>query len=339
MSAKKSWDITPSAPKKVVTPQPIARPAPSRRFADIEPIPGKTVRKKRPEPARTVVTAPAPTRREAVRAPAPRGPRVPLGKRRRNARKKLLIGLSVGIIALLVLFEILLWQPFLRISTVTTEGPSAPELKAFVERQLVGTRYLIVPRNSIFFLPEKEVRAAVLAAFPEVEAVSISPKGLSTLSVVASPRSGVLWWCGTLEAPVTPCYEADAHGFVFKQVAPELSAASTTALTIYAPLETPPGSTPPIGSSIAAHDRLPAIVQFVKAMRTLNADVVSIALRGDEADLYTRAGTRITYVVGREQQAVGLATSGFSTLNLNDGSLLYVDLRFDSKLYFKKRGE
>jgi hypothetical protein len=73
-------------------------------------------------------------------------------------------------------------------------------------------------------------------------------------------------------------------------------------------------------------------------MRTLGADIVSIDIRGDEADLYTRAGTRITYVLGREQQAAGLAASAFPTLKLNDGSLLYVDLRFDSKVFFKKKG-
>ncbi|MBU2330176.1 hypothetical protein KKG57_01780, partial [Patescibacteria group bacterium] len=67
------------------------------------------------------------------------------------------------------------------------------------------------------------------------------------------------------------------------------------------------------------------------------ANVTSLAIRNDEADLYTTAGTRITYVLGQEQEAVITAASIFSQLNLNDGSVEYVDLRFAGKGYFKRR--
>ncbi len=75
----------------------------------------------------------------------------------------------------------------------------------------------------------------------------------------------------------------------------------------------------------------------MKALRVLNADVRSVDMRSDEADIYTRGATRITYVMGKEQQAANLAATAFPTLNLNDGSLLYVDLRFEGKVFFKKK--
>ncbi len=285
-----------------------------------------------------VVAAPPPTRREAARTPVARTPRVPLGRRRRDARKKFFLIILAALFGVFVFGEILLWQPFLRVRTVEAQGPSSEAVRDFVLAQLTGTRFLIVPRNSIFFVPEETIRTAVLAAFPHLDAVSIVPSGLTTLVVKGTPRAEILRWCGTLETPVTPCYQTDAQGFVFAQALAGDHEATSSILSLYAPLTpAPEGTTPPVGSTIAAHEALPALIQFIKTIRGLGVDVVSVVIRGDEADLYTRAGTRITYVLGREQQAAGLAASGFSSLNLNDGSLLYVDLRFDSKLFFKKK--
>ncbi|HRH24694.1 MAG TPA: hypothetical protein PK109_03875, partial [Candidatus Paceibacterota bacterium] len=60
-------------------------------------------------------------------------------------------------------------------------------------------------------------------------------------------------------------------------------------------------------------------------------------IRGDEADLFVPPGTRVTYVVGQEVEAAKSAEAAFKGLNLVDGSLLYVDLRFDGKVYVKRR--
>ena len=48
------------------------------------------------------------------------------------------------------------------------------------------------------------------------------------------------------------------------------------------------------------------------------------------------SGTRITYVLGDEQNAFAALSSAQSDFNLSDGSVDYVDLRFDGKMYLKK---
>jgi len=67
--------------------------------------------------------------------------------------------------------------------------------------------------------------------------------------------------------------------------------------------------------------------------------VHAVTLRGDEVDLHTEGGTRITYVIGDEGEAAILAATSFPTLNVNDGSIEYVDLRFRNKVYLKRVGE
>ncbi len=293
------------------------------------------------EPERVRVPKRAvPTKRESVRAASRGAPRTPLKRRRQRARRTWLVLIGIVVVLLALGMEVVLWLPTFRVQAVQSEGPSSTEIQSFVLNDLSGTRFLILPRNSIFFLPEAQLRAHILASFPNVEAVSIAPRGLNTLAVTTSERGAAFWWCGTsLGAPLASCYQSDANGFVFAPVVLEAAQASTSMLSMYAPLtDTNQASSSPLGMTIKKSSSLPGLLQFVKAIRSLNADVVSVDIRDDEADLYTQAGTRITYVVGHEQKAANLAASSFPSLNLNDGSLLYVDLRFDSKVFFKKRG-
>lgn len=326
----RSWDIRPSSAQAARTP---ARPAKAEAARSSRSVEMK--RRVAPELHRV------PTRRESVRKTSAPAPRTPLKERRRTARKKIVIALGVLLIVVLAIVEVVLWQPFLRVQNVVAEGPETERLKTFTEQELSGARYLVLPKNSIFFIPEKELRAHILKAFPELDAVSIAPSGLTTLTIRGIERASVVWWCGVSAGqPAGKCYEADAQGLIFKEVVFQGDVASSSMLSLYAPLQTEVEATSSyVGNTIKDHASLPSLLQFVKAMRTLGANVVSVSLRGDEADLYTYAGTRITYVIGREKQAADLASSAFSTLNLNDGSLLYVDLRFESKVFFKKQGQ
>lgn len=242
---------------------------------------------------------------------------------------------------LVVVLEVVLWQPWFRVRNVEASGPDADALAGFVKQELSGTWFYLAPRNSIFFLPERELRARILAAHPDLAAVSLSPAGLATLSVRTISRESIFWWCGTSRAlALDTCYGTDAEGLIYEQVAPNASSTDTGMLRVYAAVADADASRQsPVGAHLASTSHIPGVIQFVKAMRELGADVVAVDLRDDEADLYTKAGTRITYVVGKEQEAAALAASAFPSFDLNDGSLQYVDLRFSGKAYFKKKGE
>ena len=149
-------------------------------------------------------------------------------------------------------------------------------------------------------------------------------------------------WCGESPAlPAESCYDADAEGLIF--AAHPLSVASSTAtstdneLLVYGPLEAAGES--PIRAHVTYASALPGALKFIKAMRGLGADIRSVTLRGDEVDLHTEAGTRITYVIGKEGEAAILAATSFPTLKLNDGSIEYIDLRFQNKVYLKRKGQ
>ena len=93
-----------------------------------------------------------------------------------------------------------------------------------------------------------------------------------------------------------------------------------------------------MGASLANPGAILGMLQFDRAVATLGARVAALELSGDEANLYTTGGTRITYVAGQESAAASLAAASFRTLDLNSGSIDYIDLRFSGKVYYKNKG-
>ncbi len=234
------------------------------------------------------------------------------------------------------------WRPEVRIAEVSAPSDAYVVL---AKESLSGAYWYVFPRDSIFFFPKADIRAAVMEEYPEISSLSISRTGFTSISLKTVSRTAAFWWCGTPEsasAANTTCYEADAEGLIFRAVVAEDASSTPTgsALRIYANLAETEGPTYPLKAHMENLENIPDVLRFVKAMKTLGVSPVSLAIRADEADLFVPSsgrGTRITYVLGREEAAAALAAAVFPSLNLTDGSIEYVDLRFSGKAYVKRR--
>ncbi len=323
MSARRSWDVevkpravhTPSA-EAVVAHMPRVRPARTQ----------KKKRTARPQTGQVVATRP-------LRTPLPKES---LKVRRARARRLFYIVLSVIVSLSIATIFYLAWLPALRIQQVSAEGPASDDLALIAKDAIAGRHMFIVPRDSMFFVPESDIRKRILAAHPEISAVSFKDAGLTGLHIIAVPRMSAFVWCGeSKESAVPSCYDADPDGLIFAPYTGEVPVASSTMhLRMYAAIDGDASN--PVRAHIKSTYAIPNALQLARALKALNANVAELALRGDEADFYTAGGTRITYVIGRERKAAGLAASAFPTLKLNDGSIEYVDLRFDAKVYLRR---
>lgn len=276
-------------------------------------------------------------RRDSGGAPPARPKRSSL-KERRKREQRIFLAIALAITALLLAAAVwLIWQPFVRVSSVEASGVDAEAIQAIATEELWGTYFFVLPRNSIFFYPEGEIRARILEARPAVAAVSVSRASFTSLSVKGIERTAALRWCGIRASEPSMCYEADAEGFLFRE---SPVAQGEEELIVYAQTEAeaPDDGTPLRAHVVGAAD-LPDILRFVKAVRLLGVSVVSVEIRGDEADLYAKSGTRITYIIGKEEQAAALAASAFPSLDFVSGLLEYVDLRFEGKAYIKRHGD
>ena len=241
----------------------------------------------------------------------------------------------------------------MRLGAVHAEGPYAESAEALMRDAASGTRWSVLPADSIFFMSRAAIRAALLDAHPDVAAVSISRSGLRGLSVTLLPRVAAFLWCGEskpLDAD-SRCYAADAEGlaFAFVPTVPDEMQADAAAadvarslppaaqgLWIYGPLEN--GATEnPIGARVRGAERIPETLRFAHALQAIGAPVQAIQFQDDEARLYLESGTYVRYVVGRENQALAIAQAAFPRIPLRDGSIEYVDLRFDGKAYVMPR--
>lgn len=255
-------------------------------------------------------------------------------ERRRTRRRRTVIALLVIILLAFggVLYQ--LWQNPMRISHVEIFGADQSFAK-YAHMAMEGSHFGIIPRNSIFFYPARAIRAAIMREHPNVAAVSIFRKGFTGLSIKVSERVGIARWCGLAPSPGADeyCYVFDANGLVFAPA--DQSAAPINSFILYAPLES--GAEEPLRAELAGAENLPSTFDFARQLDTFGSAVTRVVIRDDEVDQHLESGTRVTYVLGNEQNAFTALVSARENINLADGSIDYVDLRFGQKVYVKRK--
>lgn len=273
--------------------------------------------------------------------PAGRHGRQGLAERRRRRRRRSILASCIILCTVFVATLYGLQQNAVRISQIqvfgadSLSGGGREPLADIARRALQGDYFGVIPRSSIFFFPASRIRAEILSAYPEVAAISISRDGLTGISLKMSARVPVARWCGLAptEGAAEYCYVFDASGYIFS-----VAASSTQALNpfaLYAPLEG--DGLEPLRATLANADKLPAAFDFARQAGAFGSPVSAILIRGDEVDDRLESGTRIIYVLGGEQSAFSALSSAREQIDLADGSIEYVDLRFAGETYVKRK--
>lgn len=262
-----------------------------------------------------------------------------LAARRRKRRRRVLTAIVVVIFVFCVAALYGLHQPAVRISRIDVFGGDT-SLAAVARQTIQGTYVGMIPRDSIFFFSESRIRAALLATHPGIAAVSVFRSSLTSLSIKINSHIPIARWCGSTYAPRSAstsdtasdgCYVFDDSGYVFA------TTSETPLINSFVFYEPPTTSGDPLGSILPHVTRLPDVFNFARQLATLGSSVSAVAIRDGEVDNYLESGTRITYVLGHEQTAFTALVSAKKYLNLTDGSIDYIDLRFDGKMYLKKK--
>jgi hypothetical protein len=247
-------------------------------------------------------------------------------------------------LVLILLALIGLNQSAVRVSRVDVFGTTYP-LEPLAREALRGSYAFIIPHDSIFFLPKQSIREHILRAYPSIAAVSIFRSGLTSVSIRVTSRTPVARWCGdtyhlshtastTEPSTEIPCYYFDTSGHIFGTSTDSALLNETLLYEPFAALQAPRIEDRVLPNA----NLLPDVFKMSRELSTMGARIAAIHIHDGQVDLYAENGTRIMYVLGKEVMAFTALNATKDTVPLADGSLEYVDLRFDGKLYLKRKG-
>lgn len=253
-----------------------------------------------------------------------------LAGRRRNRRRR---GIFAFGILLLLLFGVVIYglrQSAVRIGHVNIIGGDNA-LAALALADMQGMYLGLIPRDSILFFPADRIRIDILADRSDIAAISISRTSLTSISIKIDTRTPIARWCGSSPNLIEDCYLFDANGFIYA------TSSTMRPLNSFVFYQTIASTTSYIGSTLPNAEKLPAAFDFARQLVTFGSPVTRIVFHDGEVDEYLESGTRITYVLGNEKNSLTALVSAHENFNLSDGSVEYIDLRFDRKMYLKKK--
>ncbi len=201
----------------------------------------------------------------------------------------------------------------------------------------------IIPRNSIFFYPERHIRRVLLEQHGNLAGISFFRNGTRGVTLRVIERVPIARWCpdvtpktaSTTESlDLSECWFFDDSGLLF---ATSSQVAVVNPFIIYQSL----GSALQIrGQTLPNAERVPASLNLARQLDSFGATAVSITLEAPEATIALKSsGARIVYLLGKENEAYTALVSGKNQVSLTDSALDYVDLRFSGKMYVKRKGD
>ncbi len=239
-------------------------------------------------------------------------------------------------------------------------------MTATAQRAMRGTYFHLIPRNSVFFYPAGSVRQALMSSDPSIAAVSLHRFGGNALRITVTDRVALARWCGADSTPAfQQCYVFDPSGFLFATTTPltrqttivatstatssvstQIAAAVTAPVSsggstqpldsyvVYEPLAT--STVGPIGVTLPNAAAFPQVFSFAQELTPFGSVVRIISIQNGEVDDTLASGTVVKYLLADATQALSALTAARQDINLADGSIDYVDLRFSGKVYVKK---
>lgn len=148
---------------------------------------------------------------------------------------------SVTTLITFIILGAFFWLPQIRVATVVVQGTriEQPEdLEKIALEHLSGSYFYLLPRNSIFIYPAREIERVIKDTYPRIMNVTVQYRSATSILISVVERMPQALWC----VDAASCVFLDNTGFAFAR-APHFSgsvffeiAASSTAPKISTPV-------------------------------------------------------------------------------------------------------
>ncbi|MFA5791575.1 MAG: hypothetical protein WC884_00885 [Candidatus Paceibacterota bacterium] len=249
----------------------------------------------------------------------------------------------LGLFVIFILFTYLSGLESLNLGEIKIVGNkvlSTEEIEKVVKDQLSGKYIWLFPKTNIFFYPKNSIRNELEDKFKRVKDINFSIKNNEILEVSLSERIGKYTWCGHIkETELEECYFLDEDGYIFDK-APYFS--GEVYFKFY-------GEVGDILGSYFFRENFKQLISFKDILFGIEIKPVALYVKdggdievflskGKEAETEPKIIFKINSIFQNiaENLKTALNTEPLQSEFKNKySSLLYLDLRFENKVYSK----
>jgi HAMP domain-containing protein len=268
-----------------------------------------------------------------------------LKKKRRKIFKIKVIIFSVLFLILLVgLYFLSKWNE-INISKIEISGNKVLDAKVLeeqIQKEINGKYLWLFTKTNFVLVPRSKIKKELTENFRRIETISFDLSDSKTLKVEITERTPVYTWCGellpdpTLKPETHKCQFMDYEGYVFDD-APYFS--GDAYFRFYGPLE----------EYYFAKNDFNNFILFISNLEHIGIDPISLLTKSDdEIEIYLSSNTpppnapkiilnkKIDFLKIYQNLEAAIKTDPLKTeFQEKYSSLLYLDLRFVNKVYYK----
>jgi len=228
----------------------------------------------------------------------------------------------------------LLKQERFLISTIQIQGNEVTKSDEIenIARQGLADKYLwLIPRSSALLYPKNKIKKAILEEIPRLLSLDLSLVNSRTLVATIVEREPFALYCAEAD-----CFFLDHTGYIFSE-APAFSDG------VYIIYSRDPALESPLGGNLLSEEDFIQVSNFLESLKTMNILSKTLLIRDDEYHITLPAGGVITWKASADPELIRSSLEAFlSDRNITQGKntlekLLYVDLRFGNKIFYKFR--
>ncbi len=276
-------------------------------------------------------------------------------KKEKRKKKQLLISAVFAVVSILF-FVGFLWMtmsPAFQIKNVVVRGNekfSSDEVVLFTKKYLSGKCWYFLPKSSIFFYSQEDLKKTLQRGFPRFENFSVHINDAKVLEISLSEREPVALWCGNEKLAISTdekCYYLDRNGFVFGE-APTFSGGAYIKMYGQGDLL----NENPIGENFVINNVFTKILSIHGVVSKYDKSILNIFLSEDGTLSFS--GVKNCKILFDVDQSVEILQPNidavFSSPSWGGGgasekrvtaceNLEYLDFRFGNKIYYREKGK
>jgi hypothetical protein len=262
-------------------------------------------------------------------------------KRKQRERVLKTLVLSIVLIAVLVSPVYMLRHEKFLISGIDIRGNEVTpdqEIADIAGKYLAGKYLWLIPKSNFLLVDEDDIEKDLMTTIPRLASVNADVEGTNTLVIEITERRPFALYCEDVVDAGNPskCFFLDDTGNIFSH-APDFSG------SVYMIYNSEPTLEEPLRKQLIEPGEFREINNFLSKIPDFGLDPRVIIKRGGEYATVLESGTELKWKSG--QDLVALASDLNSFLKDSKikqtafGDLLYIDLRFDNKVFYRFRNQ